>query len=163
MRFVSQKLRIVREEGFTSGILHDIGKVVLDSMYAEFYGGVLEAVAERNISISEAEELSLGLSHARLGQELAESWGIPPRLTEAISHHHRPEKAELDPEIASLVHVANAVCRNLGFGSGGDPLVPVVHPFALNQLAVEPEDLVNWEGEMTQVIEKDMSFLSAIS
>ena len=163
VRFISKKLRIVREEGFTSGILHDIGKIILDSLYADFYKGVLNAVVERNISIEEAEDQTLGMSHAKLGHELAESWGIPSRLAEAISHHHRPGKAELDPEIASLVHIADAVCRNLGFGSGGDSLVPVIHPFAFNQVAVEPQDLVSWEEEMVQVIEKDMAFLSAIS
>jgi hypothetical protein len=84
-------------------------------------------------------------------------------LAEAISHHHRPGKAELDPEIASLVHIADAACRNLGFGSGGDALVPVIHPFAFNQVAVEPQDLVSWEEEMVQTVEKDMAFLSAIS
>ena len=69
----------------------------------------------------------------------------------------------MDPEIASLVHLGDAVSRNLGYGSGGDPLVPAIHPFAFNQLAVDPEDLMKWEEEMVQNIEKDMAFLAAIA
>lgn len=163
VRFIAKKMKIAREEGFTAGILHDVGKVILDGIYAQFYTDVLKAVAEQGVSILEAEELGLGVTHTRLGEELAENWGIPPRLIEAISGHHRPHRAEQDPELASLVHIADAVSRNLGIGSGGDPLVPVIHPFAFAQLAVDPDDLVQWEEEMAQAVDKDMAFLTAIS
>jgi putative nucleotidyltransferase with HDIG domain len=163
VKFIAKKMRIDREESFTAGILHDIGKVILDGLYSQFYEGVFKTVAEKRISIVEAEETALGLTHTKLGQELAESWGIPSRLIEAISQHHRPHRSERDPELASMVHVADAVSRNLAIGSGGDPFVPVIHPFAFNQLAVNPEDLVEWEEEILQGIEKDMAFLSAIA
>ena len=107
--------------------------------------------------------MALGLTHTKLGQELAESWGIPSSLIEAISQHHRQQQSARDPELASLVHMADAVSRNLGVGSGGDSLVPPIHPFAFNQLAVSPDDLVSWEEEIVQGIEKDMAFLSAIA
>ena len=163
VKFITKKMRIQREESFTSGILHDIGKIILDGLYSDFYQGTLQIMREKKLLILEAEELTPGLSHARLGQELAESWGIPPRLIEAISYHHTPKKSDLDPELACLVHIADATARNLGIGSGGDDLVPCIHPFALQQLAVDPEDLIGWEEDMLKGIEKDMSFLSAIS
>lgn len=163
VRFVAKKMRIQREEAFTAGILHDIGKIILDGLYSEFYGGVLKAVEKDNISILEAEERGIGLTHPKLGQELAESWGIPPRLIEAIAYHHRPKSANTDTELASLVHVADACARNLGFGSGGDPLTPTIQASAYEHLAVSGNDLTSWEDEMKQTIEKDMAFLSAIA
>jgi putative nucleotidyltransferase with HDIG domain len=161
VKFIAKKMRIDREESFTAGILHDIGKVILNGLYSQFYESVLKAVAEKQISIIEAEESVLGVIHTKLGQELAESWGIPARLIEAIASHHRPGRSERDPELASLVHIADAVSRNLAVGSGGDALVPAIHPFAFNQLAVTAEDLVEWEQEMVEGIEKDMAFLAA--
>lgn len=163
VRFLARKLRIPRDDAFTSGILHDMGKIILDGLYSSFYAGVLARVETERISVLEAEESGLGLSHASLGKELAQSWGIPPRLVEAITYHHRPGRAELDPELASLVHIGDAVSRNLGIGSGGDPFVPVIHSFAFTQLAVDPSDLGKWEEEMMRDIEKDMVFLSAIA
>lgn len=163
VRFMTKKMKIEREESFTSGILHDIGKIILDGLFAEFYVGVIKSVSEKKMPIIEAEETTLNLTHTKLGQELAESWGIPPKLTEAISHHHSPQKAERDSELASLVHVADAIARNLGYGSGGDPYVPCIQTFALEQLAISAEDIVGWEAEMATVMEKDMAFLSAIA
>lgn len=163
VRFITKKMKLDREEAFTSGILHDIGKVILDGLFAEFYANVIKSVNENKLHILDAEETSLSLTHAKLGQELAESWGIPPRLIEAISYHHSPKRADLDCELACLVHVADAIARNLKYGSGGDPYVPVIQKFALEQLAISAEDITGWEKEMTQVIEKDMAFLSAIA
>ena len=77
-------------------------------------------------------------------------------------YHHDPKKSDLDPELACLVHIADAVARNLKIGSGGDDLIPCIRPFALQQLAVEPEDLIGWEEDMVKAIEKDMSFLTSM-
>ena len=163
VRFVARKAQALSEECFTSGILHDIGKVILDGLYPQFYRNVLKAVAEEGISILEAEEQVLGLTHTQLGQELAEHWGIPAGLTESISYHHGPKKAELNSKLASLVHIADAFSRSLGYGSGGDPLVPVIHPAAYADVDIDPEDPIGWEEEMIRDIEKDMAFLSAIA
>ena len=84
-------------------------------------------------------------------------------LIEPIAHHHTPKSADLDPEIANLVHIGNACARNLGFGSGGDPYTPVIDDFAMEHLAVSGEDILGWEEELVQTIENDMSFLAAIS
>ena len=101
--------------------------------------------------------------HTKLGQELAQSWRIPERLIEAIAYHHNPKMAELDCEISSFVNIADAVARNLGVVSGGDPYVTAIHQFALEQVAVTAEDIIGWEEEMQVAMEKNMSFLSAIA
>ncbi|MBT3603500.1 MAG: HDOD domain-containing protein [Candidatus Latescibacteria bacterium] len=163
VRFITNKMKIDREESFTSGILHDIGKVILDGLFAEFYAGVIKTVKEKKQHILQAEELALGLTHNKLGQELAESWGLPPRLIEAISYHHNPKRAELDSELVSLVHIADAIARNLDSGSGGDPYVPCIQKFALEQLAISPEDIIEWEEDILKTLDKDMAFLSAIA
>jgi putative nucleotidyltransferase with HDIG domain len=163
VRFMMKKRRVDREDGFTAGILHDIGKVILDGLFAQFYAGVIKSIQENKLHILEAEERALGLTHPKLGQELAESWGIPTRLIEAISHHHKPRLAEMDCELACFVHMADAVARNLGYGSGGDPYVPCIQPFVFSQLAIAPEDLVAWEDEMKKTMEKDMAFLLSIT
>ena len=163
VRFIARQKKIDREDAFTAGILHDIGKIVLDGLFAQFYKDVFKAVEERGISIMEAEESELSLSHASLGEELATSWGIPSELIQAISHHHRPDRADLDPQLASMVHIADAVSRNLEIGSGGDPLVPAINPCAFAQLSLDPEDLIAWEDEIRAELSRDMAFLSAIA
>lgn len=163
VRFIAKKMNIQREECFTAGILHDVGKIVLDGLFADFYSGALKAVAGQKVSLFEAEESAIGLTHTKLGHELAESWGIPGGLAQAILYHHRPKSSEGDAELASLVHIGDAYARNLEFGSGGDPYVPVIQPFAFSHLGISGNDMTGWEEEMKQVVEKDMAFLSAIA
>jgi putative nucleotidyltransferase with HDIG domain len=162
-RFIAKKMKIQRDEAFTAGILHDIGKVILDGLFSEFYEPILALVKEKQISLFEAETSGLQLTHSGLGKELAESWKIPARLIDAIAFHHTPKSSDLDPELCNLVHIGDVCARNLGFGSGGDPYTPVLDPFAAEHLAVSGDDLLGWEEELSQVIDKDMAFLSAIA
>ncbi len=161
-RFVSTKLKLNREEAFTAGIVHDMGKIILDGLYTEFYADVLAKVAEGSLSIGAAEKDVIGLDHEQIGHELADSWNLPPELVAAISCHHRPARAEKDSEIAALTHLGNVICRKLGVGSGGDDHIPEVAPFALNRLSVTPEQLEEWEPEMQEVIDRDKAILSIL-
>jgi HD-like signal output (HDOD) protein len=122
----------------------------------------LVTAKEKHLSLFEAESSGLQLNHAGLGRELAESWGIPDKLIEAISNYHSPKVSSLDPELASLVHMADVCARNFGFGSGGDPYTPVLQTFAMENLGISTEDLMSWDEEMSQMMDKDMAFLAAI-
>ena len=161
-RFLTKKLKLDREEGFTAGIVHDMGKIVLDALYSDFYGEVLSRVEEANISLYAAEQEVMGLNHSLIGRELAETWNLPPELTEAIAFHHRPARAEKDPEIASLVHLGDAISRKLGAGSGGDATVPEPLPFALKRLNITSEQLTEWEPEMQEAMDADKAILSIL-
>jgi putative nucleotidyltransferase with HDIG domain len=161
-RFLSEKLGLEREECFTAGIIHDMGKIVLDSLYSEFYAEVLARVADSSTSLYAAEEEVIGLDHGALGRELAEAWSLPPELTDAVAHHHAPGRAQADPEIAALVHVGDVVSRKLGVGSGGDALVPEMDPAALERLGLTPEQLEEWEPDTQEAIERDKAVLSIL-
>jgi putative nucleotidyltransferase with HDIG domain len=161
-RFLARKLEIQREDCFTAGILHDIGKIILDALFPEFYAPVLKAVGARGIPIYQAEQDEMGMNHAGLGRELAVSWKIPEPLIEAIAHHHRPGGSSTDPELACLVHLADILTRNAGVGPGGEDLVPVIDEFALKKLGIATDRFVEWEEEMGKELEKDRAFLSAI-
>lgn len=140
-RFLCKKLSIDRDEAFTAGIVHDTGKIILDSLYADFYGEVLQRVATGDVSIYKVEEDVIGLTHAQIGEELAVSWNLGPELVAAIAHHHSPGRAGADEEIASLVHIGDVMARRLGVGSGGDSTVPDIDPAALKKLSVSSNQL----------------------
>lgn len=161
-RFLARKLRIEREDCFTAGILNDVGKVILDGLFSDYYAPALRAAGEQNIPIFQAEQEELGLTHTAVGRELAVSWQIPERLIEGITYHHWPGGADLDPELASLVHVADVLCRNAGVGSGGDDLVPVADEFAFRKLGIDANRILEWEEEMLKEVVKDGTFLRAM-
>lgn len=162
-RFLSQKLKLDREDSFTAGIIHDMGKIILDALYADYYAEVLKAVEHINISLRDAETQILGLDHGGVGQELAAHWRLPEELLEAISNHHTPSRAEKDSQIAALIHISDALCRKFKIGSGGDDVVPDIDPKALERLGITPENLSDWQTEVLEAVTRDRAIMAVLN
>ena len=161
-RFVCKEMKIERDEAFTAGIIHDMRKIILDSLFTDFYKDVLAKVAKENVGIYQAEDEIIGLTHTQIGEELAETWNLSPELISAIAHHHQPKRVEGDAQIAHLVHVGDCVTRKLGVGSGGDSVVPDVSEDSFKALGISSDQLVEWEPQIQEAIDKDQSILSIL-
>jgi putative nucleotidyltransferase with HDIG domain len=92
------------EEAFTAGLLHDMGRAVLQLRFPAEYDTVLRLTEP---TLEEREQATFGIDHACAGAWLAEAWGLPPLIVEAAAHHHDPIVAgqALDP--ALVVNLAN--------------------------------------------------------
>ena len=117
-------------EAFAAGMLHDIGKVALRQAYPDRYDAVTALVRDQGIPMAEAERGVLGSDHAEVGGWLAERWGLPGDLVEAIACHHRPEQARLNPELTSLVHIADWLARRTGNSWPVEAKQEAILPFA---------------------------------
>jgi HD-like signal output (HDOD) protein len=115
------------EEIFISGLIHDLGKLVLDAYFGEEFTRVIDLVKDKGILIREAEQELLGLDHAAVGGILANKWNLPPQLLKVIRFHHNPPQAGESMRVAAIVHVADVLCRAAGMGNGGDRKVPCVN------------------------------------
>lgn len=76
------------EESFTAGLLHDIGKFVLEIYAPETYDRVIQARSELRRPLVELEEEAFGFHHAHLGEAFADSWRFPPDLVKVFGQHH---------------------------------------------------------------------------
>ena len=126
-----------REEVFVAGLLHDVGKLVLFHFLTKEFLAVLETSRREDIPIRTAEQRLLGFTHDQVGRLLAERWKLPVRLSEAIGCHHRPDLAQVGKREAALVHVAEALTRALGLGSGGDDAVPMLESETWRRLGLQ--------------------------
>jgi putative nucleotidyltransferase with HDIG domain len=115
-------------EAYAAGLLHDIGKVVLRQTDPERFQAVVAMVQEQGEAMEVVERGLFGSGHAEVGAWLAERWGLPADLVEAIACHHTPEAATRNVELAALVHVANSLTERAGFswpkGVATRPLSP---------------------------------------
>lgn len=78
------------EDAFLSGMLHDLGKLVLAHNLPERYKQVIDTARKDNIALHQAEKQILGVTHAEIGGSLMLLWGLDDRIVEAVTFHHNP-------------------------------------------------------------------------
>lgn len=112
------------EEAFTGGLLHDIGKMALDSGQPTLYKSLDAVCKARSLRFHEVECQVLPFGHALLGAALAQRWNLPPALCEAIAFHHTPRAATLNPRLTAAVCFANEVAHFLEAREPDSPVAP---------------------------------------
>ncbi len=137
---------------YTAGLLHDIGKVVLDQHVAEFYPLFYYQAEKGNRSLIDIEREYLGTTHPEVGGLLAENWGLPVPLREAIALHYAPAKAEVNRPLVAIVYVSSLLMSQfhagLDFGrTQGEWLVS-----SLEELGLPPDRL----PELVQLIPQEI-------
>lgn len=138
------------EQVFVAGLIHDIGKVVLNTHVGAQYGEIIQVVEQEHIPFMDAEKRILGFDHAEVGSRLAAKWNLPNELVDAIANHHNPMNAEQKSKITAFVHIADAICLMLGFGLGSDGLLYPLDGDVLNMVGVTEE---MFEEAMSEVQE----------
>jgi len=88
------------EEIFVTGLLQNLGELVLARTFPAQYDTVLQTVEDDKLRSIDAEESFLGINHSFIGAEVAKKWGFPEVLVLPIQYHHEPE--ECDSKIAKI-------------------------------------------------------------
>lgn len=132
-RHIARKVKYPQpEEAFVGGLIHDIGKVVLNQFLFDEYQHVIDSVEREGKSFVEVEKEILGFNHAEAGALLGEKWKLPKVIVETIAFHHHPVVA--NNKVVHIVHLADAICMMLGIGLGIDGLYYKVEEQALQVL-----------------------------
>ena len=139
------------EELFVSGLLHDIGKVVLYVKWPDVGNSIKDALktcADR--SLFDVEQELTGLSHAEIGGYLAGAWHLPITLREPILYHHNPIQAKDATLQTAIVHVADILVKGLACGNPGDDLIPPLSRPAWDQVGLDKRSLAECIDKASQ-------------
>ncbi len=120
------------EQMFTSGLLHDLGRLVTFIYFPNEILACMGQAAHDRMSLSAAEKKLFGCHHGHIGMHMLHQWRLPVSLENNVCFHHEPAEAP-DPASAALIHVADLLVNALGIGSSGERCVP-------------PLDLQAWEA-----------------
>lgn len=113
------------ESGFTAGLLHDIGTLLLATTRPAHYARVVEASIDQGCGILQAERQVLGFDHAAVGAALAVRWNFPSAIVLAVARHHEPESATGET-LVDVVHAANALAYGLEWQADSEAMAQEV-------------------------------------
>lgn len=102
-----------RSRAFTAGLVHDLGKLLLDRPLREHLEQIPPVLSASGLLAAERD--LLGFDHAEAGAVLAETWNFPSDLVAVIAGHHAPTTA--DP-LTAVVAVANLLAAQHGHDGG---------------------------------------------
>lgn len=139
--WIGRKLRYREpEEGYVVGLLHDIGKLLLDQFVLEDYQRIIRYVKESHLPLWQVEEKLIGVDHATLGGMMAARWNFPEPLVEGICYHHVPSAAKIDQKLPALVNLANYLATQK-MDLNTELVSNDLYPDTLSILSLDDEDL----------------------
>jgi putative nucleotidyltransferase with HDIG domain len=106
-----------------AGLLHDVGKFLLDEAMPKSFDTLLEQARTHKTDFVTVERENLGTDHAILGKRLAQQLRLPSDVILGIWLHHSQTgivtQSMPQARIAAIVELADCIVRRLGIGDSG--------------------------------------------
>jgi HD-like signal output (HDOD) protein len=112
--------RSSRDQAYTAGLLHDIGRLALLAKYPQEYANLLAVVVENPLDLLESERALFDIDHCEAGAWLVKTWRFPAELSGITAEHHvLPQPGE--PDLLNLVRSGVLLSGWLGFDASPVP------------------------------------------
>ena len=104
------------EEAFLAGLMHDIGKLVLNQYAGDVFDEIVQEVYNDGRPFIDVEREVLGFDHTEVGAMLVTKWKLSPVMEEAIKFHHSAAEFSGERMILNYLDMANNLCKKEGIG-----------------------------------------------
>jgi putative nucleotidyltransferase with HDIG domain len=152
---LAKRAQEIEAMGFTAGLLHDIGKLVLASLERVGYANLVRDAAATGIPLVAAEEASFSFNHADLGARLLERWNLPVNVYEAVRHHHACENAEGPTQpLPAIVGLANDLAHQILAETEDDAVLSDSATEALGFLHLTEADVAALRSETRHALQQ---------
>ncbi|BHH81739.1 HDOD domain-containing protein [Desulforhopalus sp. 52FAK] len=172
-KIIAEHYKLSPSELFISGLIHDIGKLVMLMAFPKSYPILDEHSLASHFQAMGTEIEEYGTAHDVVGLELAKRWNLPEQLTSAIGYHHNPDKAPCHKKHPLIIQVADMLSLMYCCSEITDP-EDVEHIFydflpgtydlwKNNGLPLEPKNLGVWYETLQETREHDPQLLSSLN
>jgi HD-like signal output (HDOD) protein len=144
------------EEAFLSGLMHDIGKLVLNLRVPEQFDEIVQVVYNENRPFHVTETELLGYDHTHVGALLVNKWNLSPVMEFVILNHHNPEAMSEENPLLLYLDLANNLCKKMGIGFIDDPDLDIMNSRANQLLQLSPEVFENTASMLQDTLESEM-------
>ena len=125
------------EQFFVSGLLHDLGRLIIYEHFPEDSHNILQRSQTTNNLLYEIERDYFGCDHSHVAKHLIQQWSLPISLENNILYHHNPSEAP-QQVAATIIHLADIITHGLGIGTSGERFVPPLDTKAWIGLKLSP-------------------------
>ncbi len=134
------KYKDVIHEAHTAGLIHDVGKIILDRHVLENKDQISAYMAQEEKTFLDAEQNFFGFDHAEIASEICRTWNIPETITLAIKCHHQPSKSNGD-ELSYILHMADYIAAMGGIGYDDDDALSKLEKGTMDFLELRQEEV----------------------
>ena len=128
-------------EAFVTGMIHDVGKLVLVQLLKDDYDLVPRAL-KGEVTVDQ-EQQQYGIGHAELGRRCVEEWGLPPEIGDTLLSHHDPGGFDQHSRLTSVVVAANQLSKIWNIGNSLKVDMDPVDVLSSTELPLNETDLAN--------------------
>jgi HD-like signal output (HDOD) protein len=162
-RLLAEKVGLgLPDEAFLAGLIHDLGLMVeIQSRRTQFIEALDKKDADGNLTLREAETVTMGANHEQFGMALCEMWKFPVSFQYVTGFHHRPmELASPNRTLTSLVHVADITVAKMGIGFTASVETTEIDSNVLAQLNLTTQQIAEVVEALPEAMEEAAALLS---
>ena len=140
-------------EAHTAGLIHDVGKIILDRYIMEQKDKIADYMDQEEKTFLDAERYFFGFDHAEIASEICRSWKIPENITLSIGCHHQPSISNGD-ELSYMLHIADYVATMGGIGYDDDDILYEAEKGAMDFIGLTQEEIGGMIPKVIEAVEQ---------
>ncbi len=158
----------VGEIAFVGGLLHNVGKTIMNNECPKAYMEVMKRVYNQQSSPIAAEMEVFKYGHPEVGYRVTEKWGLPDDIAKIIRFHLVSEASPEERKVLyqnealkqalACVELATTLCRVLGIGfRDKNPTIDLINLESTKVLGLTADKLTELQNRVADVYQKERS------
>lgn len=144
------------EEAFAGGLLHDLGKIIMNQYDRKSYIQVLDLMENEKLISLDAEKQIFGFTHMDAGKWIMKNWRFPVIYGKVLTEHAEPDEKD-GRSLANIVGYSNILAAIYGYGLASDAKLDSLESYEDN-LDLDEESRIYFRETYAGVIAEDELF-----